>query len=322
VGAGDIAGKRVASALASARGSRLVAICNRTLDRAQMLAAKFGVNEIYTDFSEALVSSGADAVYIATPLDAHVTQAVAALEAGKHVLVEKPLGRNSLECARAVTKAQKSGLVAGCAYYRRCYPCFQHSQKILDQGEIGTVVHVRMTYHSWFNPGRDDPKRWRVVKAQSGGGPLADMGTHMIDVLIGLLGIPRIVYGRVATLVHPYEVEDSAAFLMGLENGAGVIGSFHWNSKTWSHEFEVVGTDGRLRWSPYDSGNVLMTAGADSIELNLPNAGNVHLPLVEDFILAIREQREPVVSFAEAAKTNLVLDALYDSAKTGREVRL
>ncbi len=322
VGTGDIAQKRVASALASASGSRLVAVCDRVEEPARKLAAQYNVGRVYTGFKEALTESGANAVYIATPVEAHVPQAIAALAAGKHVLVEKPLGLNARECSRVVALAKESGLVAGCSYFRRCYPCYRYTQDLLKSGELGKVVHVRMTYHSWASLSSDDPKYWRMVKAKSGGGPLSDMGSHMLDVLIGLLGMPRVVYGKTSTLVQPCEVEDSAAFILELENGAEAVGSIHWNSKTWSHEFEIVGSEARVKWSPYDSGKVFKTVGRETVELDLPKADNVHLPLVEDFVAAIREGREPVVTLAEAAKTNVVLDAIYASAQTGREVRL
>jgi predicted dehydrogenase len=321
VGTGDIASKRVASALIHARGSRLAAVCDRVGERAQALAAKYGVDQIFTDLDEALNKSGANAVYVATPVDLHIPQAIAALEAGKHVLVEKPLGLDAPQCGLAIAKAEEAGLAAGCSYFRRCYPCFGYTQELLTRRELGEVIHVRMTYHSWAKLVSEDPKYWRVLKNKSGGGPLSDMASHMIDVMIGLLGVPRVVYGKTATLTHGYEVEDSAALLMELENRAQVMASFHWNSKTWSHEFEIVGTEGRVKWSPYDSGKLWKTAGRDTVEVNLPNAENVHLPLVEDFVEAIRECHQPVAPFMEAAKTNLVLDAIYESSRTGKEIR-
>lgn len=321
VGAGDIASKRVASALTSAKGSRLVAICDPMAERAQALGARFGVQHAYSDLDSALEQSGANAVYIATPVDLHIPQAVAALDAGKHVLVEKPLGLNSEQCSVVTARVIEKGLVTGCSYFRRCYPSFSYTRDILARAEIGQLVHVRMTYHSWVNPPSGDSKHWRVVKNKSGGGPLYDMGSHMLDAMIGLLGMPRVIYAKMARLTHRYEVEDSATVLMELENGAGVVGSFHWNSKTWSHVFEIVGTEGRVAWSPYDSGKLLKTVGSNTIEVSLPNAENVHLPLVEDFVAAIRKGREPVDPFAEAAKTNLVLGAIYESAQSGKEVR-
>jgi predicted dehydrogenase len=320
VGAGDIAGKRVASALASA--GELVAVCDVARDRAEKTAGRFNAREIYEDLDDALARTSANAAYIATPVFLHARQAVDVLRSGRHVLVEKPLGINAADAGRAVEAARGRDLRAGCAYFRRCSPRYAHAKAMLERGELGQVVLVRMTYFSWFNPERDDPKFWRVVRQKSGGGVLSDMGSHMFDVLIGLLGMPLAVFAEAETLVQPYEVEDSAAILMELPGGARVVAGFLWNSKTWVHEFEIIGTEARVKWSPYDSGQVVKTVGTEAEELDLPNPENVHLPLVEDFARAVREGDDPVVPLAEALKTNTLLDAVYESAKRGEEIRL
>ncbi|MBI3948642.1 MAG: Gfo/Idh/MocA family oxidoreductase [Armatimonadetes bacterium] len=320
VGAGDIARKRVAPALASAAGSEVVGVCDVREEEARRLAADLGATGSYSRLEEALAASPADAVYIATPVWLHVPQAVSALESGRHVLVEKPLGLNAAECARAVAAAERSGKVAGCAYFRRLFPRYQHTRQMLEDGEFGRVVHVRLTYFSWFAPTPDDPKYWRVVRAKSGGGPLSDMGTHMFDVLIGLFGLPVSVDARCENLVHAWDVEDSAGVLFQLPDGAQGVASFHWNSKTWRHEFEMVGTEAKIDWLPYDTGPVVKTVGREITDLQLPSAENVHLPLVEDFVQAVREGRAPVCPLEEAAKTNRLLDAIYRSAAERREV--
>jgi len=321
-GTGDIATKRVAPALASLERAELAGVCDVVPERASEIAEKFGVEETFFDFDEALKNTRANAVYVATPVALHADFAVKSLEAGKHVLAEKPLGVCAGDAERAVRAAEGHKLKAGCSYYRRFYPCYRHAADMLKNGEFGQIVLVRMTYFSWFNPEADDPKYWRVVKAKSGGGPLSDMGTHMFDVLIGLLGLPRRVYARARTLVQPYEVEDSAVILMELEDGADVVASFNWNSKTWTHEFEIIGTEAKIKWHPYDSGEVLRTVGRDIREMNMPNAENVHAPLVEDFVQAVVDDRDPAIPLGEALKTNVLLDAVYESARAGREVTL
>ncbi len=322
VGTGDVARKRVAAALSSADGSRLVGVCDVVPERARELAEEYGVGETYSRLDEALAETRANAVYIATPISLHVKQAIAALDAGKHVLVEKPLGLTAEECGRALAKAEETPLTAGCAYFRRFYPRYMMAQEMLASGQFGRVVLVRMAYFSWFNPAEDDPKHWRVVRAKSGGGPLADMGAHMFDVLIGLFGMPKTVFAKVDNLVHKWDVEDSAVILMTLESGAQVTASFNWNSKTWSHEFEIVGTEAKVKWHPYDGPTVLKTVGRDIQEIEMPNAENVHLPLVQDFVQAVLENRSPAVPWEEAAKTNILLDAVYESAGAGRELAL
>jgi predicted dehydrogenase len=322
LGAGDIARKRVAAALRDAAGSELVAVCDVVEQSATDLAAEYGVPGVYSNLGAALAESGADAVYVATPVHLHVQHAVQALDAGRHVLVEKPLGLDFQACEEVLAAAANSGTTAGCAYYRRLFPAYQHARDMLAAGEFGRIVLGRMVYFSWFAPAPDDLKRWRVLRERSGGGPLSDMGTHMFDVLIGLLGMPAKVHARCANLVHDWDVEDTARLSLEMADGALVTGSFGWTSSTWRHEFELVGTEAKVYWHPYDGGQIIKTVGREITKLELPPAANVHLPLVEDFVAAVREGREPACPLSAAADTNALLDAVYRSAATGREVAL
>lgn len=322
VGAGDIAHKRVAPALAAAPASALVGICDPRQEAARELAAQHSATEIYADLAEALERTQADAVYLATPVHLHAAHCIQALQAGKHVLVEKPLGLSTAECNLVLAASAASGKTAGCAYFRRLSPRYQYARDMLARGEFGRLVLIRLVYHSWFSPAPDDPKYWRVVRARSGGGPLSDMGSHMFDVLIGLCGLPARVYARCDNLVQHWDVEDTASVLMTLPGGAHVTASFSWSSKTWRHEFEMVGSEAKLNWLPYDSGPVSKTTGRQTEQLEQPSVENVHLPLVEDFVQAILSGRPPACRLAEAAKTNRLLDAIYQSATEQQEVSL
>jgi predicted dehydrogenase len=321
IGTGDIVRKRVASALVSAPGSRLLGVCGGK-GRAESVAASFGADEVFHDVAEALANTRADAVYVATAVDRHVPEALASLQAGKHVLIEKPLSFDAESAKQVVDAATIAKLKAGCAYYRRTYPRYRHVRKILESGSLGRLVAVRMCYWTWFNPEPDDPKIWRIRKSASGGGPLADVGCHMFDQLIGLFNLPVSVFAYCDTLVHDYDVEDSSAIVMTLKNGAHVSAQFGWNSKTWRHEFEFVGSEGKIHWEPSDNGPVTMTIGSESEELEFPNAENLHLPLVEDFVNAITNDGDPEIPVADALKTNQLLDGIFESAKSGRAVAL
>ena len=320
VGTGDIVRKRVADALRSAEGSTLAGVVGG-LERAQAIAQEFG-GQAYGDLDEALRRCDADAVYIATPVYRHRTEALQAIAAGKPVLIEKPLGLDGQDAQAIVEAAERAGVTAGCAYYRRLFPRYQQLRQQLDAGELGPITLVRSTYHAWFAPAADDPKRWRVDPALSGGGPLADMGTHMIDLIVGAFGAPETVFALTDTLVQDYAVEDSSAMVMRLPNGAQALLSFGWNSKTWVHEFEVVGREARVRWCPADAGHVTTTIGREVQEVDLPNAANVHTPLVADFVMALRAGRAPVCPLSEAVQTNRVLDAIYRSSRAGEAVTL
>jgi predicted dehydrogenase len=297
IGTGDIVRKRVAAAI----GDGLTGVCGGS-GRAAAIAEEFQATEVYDDVATAIAQTAADAVYVATPVHRHADEAVAALEAGKHVLVEKPLATSAAEAQRITEAAAAAGRTAGCAYYRRCAPRYAHLRQLIADGTLGKVVSVRTCYWGWFSPDADDPKRWRVDPALSGGGPLADMGSHMIDLIIGLFGLPASVAAYSATLANDYAAEDSAALCMTLENGAHVSANFGWHSKTWRHELEVVGSEGKVLWAPADAGPVTVTVGRDVQEVELPVASNVHRPLVEDF------------------ETNRVLDAIYASSASDRKV--
>lgn len=321
IGTGDIVRKRAAAALATANGGTLVGICGGRA-RAQTIADEHGVNEVYDNLDEALANTEANAVYIGTPVYRHCDEALRAIGAGKHVLIEKPLGLSGSDAQRMADAATSAGVTAGCAYYRRTYPRFDHLKKLLADGALGRIVLVRTACWSWFAPASDDPKLWRVQKSLSGGGPLSDMGSHMFDILIGLLGQPRNVFAHTATLAQDYEVEDSSAIVMTMPDGAQVLATFGWNSKTWTHEFEIVGSEGKVLWRPADVGKVVVTLGRDVEEIDLPNADNVHEPLVADFNAAIAAGREPICPLNEAVKTNVVLDAIYKSSAEGKCIEL
>jgi predicted dehydrogenase len=320
VGAGDISQKRVAPAIASGGGRRLAGICDSSLERARALAARFGGAEVYTDLEEALERSSAQAVYVATPVFLHSRQAAQVLASGRHVLVEKPLGVSTADASLALRAGASTNLRAGCAYYRRLSARYRHAKQMLEAGEFGRVVSVRMSYASWFAPEPSEAKFWRVVRDQSGGGPLADMGSHMFDILIGLFGRAEVVAARTANVVHRYQVEDSAAVFLEVGGGIPVFVNCHWCSRTWVHEFEIIGSEARLKWDPFDSGPVLKTVGSQTESLDLPPAPNVHTPLLDDFELAVRLGRDPAVPLREAYQTNVLLDAAYGLAPNASEV--
>ena len=317
VGTGDIVRKRVAPALAS----RLAGVCGGR-ERAAALAQQHGAAEVFVDLETALRETTAEAVYVATQVDRHRPEALAAIAAGKHVLIEKPLALSGDDAQQICAAAGAAGVTAGCAFYRRLFPRYADLQRLVQSGALGQIVMVRTCNWSWFRPGAEDPKLWRVQPARSGGGPLADMGSHLLDLIVGLFGVPERVFARCNTLAHDYAVEDTASVIMTMPGGAHATASIAWSSKTWRHEFEVIGTEGKVLWAPGDSGPVTLTIGRDVQELDLPNADNVHQPLVDDFEAAVASSRPPAVPLAAAVATNRLLDAIYESSQARREVEV
>jgi len=164
----------------------------------------------------------------------------------------------------------------------------------------------------------------------AGGGPLWDMGCHKFDMLVDLFDLPESVFGITDTLTHSYEVEDSCSVLLKLKNGAHCISSFNWNSKVWADEFEILGTAGKIILDPCDSDRLLLRLaphvikgiGREDTCISRPNHINVHYPLIDDFVKAMIDNREPRVTGVEGYKTNRILSAVGESASTGKKISI
>ena len=321
IGTGDIVQKRAAAAITSAEGSQLAGVCGER-SRSEAIVREHGGSEVFDDIDTALSQTCASLVYVATPVYRHRVEAIKAMQAGKHVLIEKPLGLTAEDAQAMVDAAKTTNRIAGCAFYRRLAPRFAHARELLARGVLGQIVSVHIACAGNFNPAADDPKFWRVNPDLSGGGPLADMGCHLLDVMIALFGMPRSVYALIDTLVHDYDVEDVATLLMRLPDGGHVTSTHTWCTPTGPYAMDILGSEGRLTWSSYDAGEVTLTTDGHAQVVDLPPATNVHEPLVADFVGAVRDGRSPVCPLGAALMTNQLMDAAYASAATGEPVAL
>ncbi len=144
IGCGDIAKKRVAPALRDSARSELVAVSRAKADLAEAFARQFGAGKWYADWHDMLRDSEIDAIYIATPVHLHAAQTVAAAEAGKHVLCEKPMALNVAECDEMLAASEANNVKLGIAYYRHFYPLVRRLKELLEVGEIGTPPTIRV----------------------------------------------------------------------------------------------------------------------------------------------------------------------------------
>ena len=132
-----------------------------------------------------------DAVYIATPVFLHAEQTIAAAEAGKHVLCEKPMALNVEECDRMIAACKANNVKLGIAYYRRFYPVLERVRQVIASGEIGNPVFAQMNAFEYVDPDARPSPRLALEKAKSGGGPMMDFGCHRLEVLTDLFGTIR-----------------------------------------------------------------------------------------------------------------------------------
>lgn len=322
VGVGDIAIKRVAPAILAQRNSRLLACVTRDAAKLDRLPAGPPV-KAYATLEQALDDAAVDAVYLATPVFLHAPQAIAALEAGKDVLVEKPMALNAEQARSMVDVAGRTGRRLAVAYFRRFWPRFERVRQILESGRLGRIVQVRVALQSWYCPPPDDAKSWRVVPALGGGGVLADVGSHRLDLLAWWFGLPERIVADCQTMTQDYAAEDSANLLMVMKDGAQVAATFHWNSKAWTDEIHITGTDGQLTLNPCDGDAIeLAIAGCPPERETIAKLENAHYPMIDDFAHAVAKDRPPRFTGEDGAHSTVILDAITRSAQEGKWVTL
>ena len=311
IGAGDIARKRVAPALRDAPSCELVAVSRGRPELAQSFATTFGVRRWYGRWRELLADADVESVYIATPVHLHAEQTIAAAEAGKHVLCEKPMAMNVGECDRMLAACRASGVRLGVAYYRHFYPVIARVKSLIASGEIGVPVVAQMTAFERFNPASDDPRHWLVRRDQAGGGPMFDFGCHRIEVLLDLFGPVRRVTGMTANVVFAREVEDTAAALFHFERGACATLTVTHAANDARDTFDVFGTSGSVRIRQLNSGHLnIRTKEGERDEAHPPDA-NLHRPLIDDFVDAVLTGREPKVTGEIGRRVAEVEEQIY-----------
>src|SRR5262245_12171616 len=317
VGCGDIAEKRVVAALKTAAGSQLMACSRKHSAQLAEFQQRHSIPKGYIDPSEIFSDPEIDAVYLATPVFLHSPHTIEAAKQGKHVLCEKPMAMDTAECQRMVDACRSHGVKLGIAYYRRFYPIVTKIQELLSEGTLGNVILVRTTL---VEPTGLEPAAWRFAPNQGGGGLLMDMASHRLDLLCMLFGQPLSLSALTDTREMNIAVEDTGSLLIQFAGGIqGVVFASHCVHGSMD-EFEIYGTRARLWVSPLN-GCELQLFGESSQTFHLPKAENVHLPLIEDFNQAIRENREPRVSGEEGMKASVLLEAAYDSARQRKVVR-
>ena len=313
IGCGDIAAKRVAPALRDSPGSTLMAVARARADRAAEFAERHGARRWYADWREVLSDREIDAVYLATPVRLHAEQAVAAAEAGKHVLCEKPMALDVAGCERMTSAARHHGVKLGIAYYRHHYPAVVRLREMIASGEIGRPVLVQVQAFELFDPPPDHPRAWLLKKSESGGGPMMDFGCHRIEVLLDLLGPVVEVSAKPSNVrFHDREVEDTCVAHLRFRSGAEAVLAVTHAAQESRDALQLHATEGSAHVDILNQGTLRIVTTDGVREERHPPHANLHQPLVEDFVAAVRDGREPTVTGEIGLEVNRVLAAIYN----------
>ncbi|MDR6549269.1 Gfo/Idh/MocA family oxidoreductase [Paenibacillus qinlingensis] len=350
IGCGGIANGKHLPSLSKLANVELVAFCDIVQERAATAAAKYGIEgaTVCEDYKEILQDATIDIVHVLTPNISHAEISIAALEAGKHVMCEKPMAKTAEDAKRMLETAKRTGKKLTIGYNNRFRADSQHLKNVCADGELGHIYFAKA--HAIR---RRAVPTWGVFldEEKQGGGPLIDIGTHALDLTLWMMDNykPKVVLGtsyhelskkeNAANAWGPWDpskftVEDSAFGMIVMENGATIILESSWALNTLEVDeakCSLSGTEGgadmkgglringekhsRLFTTEVDlkAGGVAFYDGASE------SAADVEM---RSWINAIEQDIDPVVTPEQAFVVSQILEAIYESARTGKAVYL
>ena len=330
------------NSLLHCRRAAVVALAEPNAPRAREAADRFKLSRTYADYRELLDQPDVDAVTIAAPNHLHAPMALEALKARKHVFLEPPLALNAKEAAKLIEAAEKMRRVLMVGMNYRFHAQSQIARQIIHHGDLGEMYHVRCFFLKRLGILRIGS--WFTQKKLSGGGCLSDLGAHMLDLSLHLLGEFQAVHVMAHSHARfgphgvgecdwgksevdprrPFDVEDYGTALIRLKSGRTVQLEASWAGyhapDQREHGLDILGTAAGLSLFPAKlcRNNI---NGYETVHLHL---GRLSQPedRLHHFVNAILDGKKPLVPVEESLKLQQILDAIYLSADSHKEVRL
>ena len=348
IGCGGIANGKHFPSLSKLKDVELVAFCDIELYKAENAAKKYGAEsaEVYTDYRELLKDKSIDVIHVLTPNISHAEISIASMEAGKHVLCEKPMAKTSAEASEMVKVSKRTGKKLTIGYDNRFRSDSQHLHKVTSRGDLGEIYFAKA--HAIR---RRAVPTWGVFldEEKQGGGPLIDIGTHALDLTLWMMDNykPKSVMGNIYHVLgknenaanawgpwdpKKFKVEDSAFAFITMQNGATITLEASWALNTLDVDEAKCSLSGSKGGA--DMKNGLTINGEDlgtlyTKNIELQAGGVAYYDGVSEssadrearmWIESIINDTEPVVIPEEAFVVTQILEAIYESAKTGKAV--
>lgn len=351
IGCGVIAPWHAGAVKEFVQGARLVACCDEVPERAAQFAEKYGIPKTYHQLDDLLADPEIDAVSVCTPSGLHGEMVMRASNAGKHAMTEKPMDitLEKIDAMIATTRANDTRL--GVIFQRRTSPLWRAVRETVAAGKLGKMVLGDAYLKYYRSQEYYDSGAWRGTFALDGGGALMNQGVHLVDILQWVMGPVQTIFSFAGHLARDIEVEDTTVSALRFKNGAfgtlegttSVIGSAEWetdadgnvNVKKWGgmdHRLEFHGDRGTIsvlgekieRWvvpgvpQPDLASDATGSAASDPRAISMSG----HIIQLQDFVNAIRENRDPMVTGEDARAAVEIILSVYRSAQTGQPVHL
>lgn len=351
VGCGSIAPTHARALKALPDDARLIVCCDTVAERAERLAAEYGLRT--AEFESVLRDPAIDAITFCTPSGLHANLAGTALRAGKHVVVEKPMDVSTAACDSLLAAQRASGRQLAVISQHRFDPASQLVRAALERGELGRLIAVDMRVPWYRKQDYYDSGEWRGTWELDGGGCLMNQGVHTVDLMLWLAGPASKIYCEMRTAAHErIEVEDQICGTIVFANGA--IGTLFASTSCYpgfparlalhgtegsavieGDELQLLAIRGRetMQGRSAHSHAVQVASGGtksateNATPLDTPTAeawawGDAHRAQFLDFIRAIRDGRSPLVDGQAGRNAVAFIEAAYRSARAGQPVSL
>ncbi|WP_447974972.1 Gfo/Idh/MocA family protein [Nitrospira sp. Kam-Ns4a] len=329
IGCGLI-GSRRAREVARHPLTQLAVVAEVNAERRQQMAASFSCQTV-EHWKAAVEDQHVDLVVVSTPNGYSAEIAIAALSAGKHVLVEKPPGKNLAEARQLAEASRKAQRILKVGFNHRYHPAIKRAHELCSGGTIGRMINIRARYGHGGRPGYE--KEWRGDPELAGGGELTDQGVHIADLLHWFAGLPAEAFAILQTAVWPIQpLEDNAFGLF--RYASGVVASLHTSWTQWKNLFslELFGEQGSLSieglggsYGPERLTTVIRnpSGGIPSVQEELFEGPDISWQREwEEFVGAVTEGSPYLGTPADGIAAMTMIDALYRSARSGTAVGL
>lgn len=322
-GLGGIAQVAHLPVLSKMENVEIAGVCDIDKSKSRTIAQKYNVKNFYTSLEEMLASVPADCLIVTSPTSMHMDQAILGFEKGLNVLVEKPLARNYEEAAKIVEAAKKSKKRLMVGMNNRFRPDIMMQESFVSAKEIGEVFYVK----TGFLKKRSTDQKWSVNKNEAGGGVFIDLGIVVLDIALWMLKFPKVKSVSAVNYYHSFkDVEDSSFVFIKFENGSTVSIETSWTLNRENDIFycNVYGKEGSSSINPLRIYKQMHETLVNVTPIKMEKPANIFKRSYEyeigHFINSVITGKPALSDGSEALDRMKIVDAVYESARTGKEV--
>ncbi len=287
IGCGDVTEIKSGPAFNKVPNSSLVAVMRRDAAKAADYAKRHNVPKWYNDAAKLINDPDVNAIYIATPPDSHEMYALAAINAGKPVYVEKPMAFNYEAAKNMAAAAAAKNIKLSVAHYRREWPLFKKIKDLLQDNAIGKILLVQLEFYALPYTAaqlNDSHYAWRVNPALSGGGLFHDLAPHQLDLMYYFFGEPKKINGIAVNQCGNYAADDLVSGNILFENGIVFNGSWCFNAAAATDHCTIIGTAGKIQFSVFSSNTITVTCNTITEEFSFDKLQHVQQPMIEKVV--------------------------------------